>query len=82
MGSYGIGMERILTAAVEQSNDANGFWLTSSIAPFDVVNPSAENISKYLYDETAKQLRQLANGARISSITVWESDTTFATYRP
>ncbi len=37
MGSYGIGIERILTAAVEQFHDANGFWLPSSIAPFDVV---------------------------------------------
>jgi prolyl-tRNA synthetase len=37
MGSYGIGIERILTAAVEQSNDENGFWLTPSIAPFEVV---------------------------------------------
>jgi prolyl-tRNA synthetase len=37
MGSYGIGIERILTAAVEQSNDANGFWLPASIAPFAVV---------------------------------------------
>ncbi|MGA7685729.1 MAG: proline--tRNA ligase [Terriglobales bacterium] len=37
MGSYGIGIERILTAAVEQSNDVNGFWLAPSIAPFDVV---------------------------------------------
>ncbi|HUY81053.1 MAG TPA: proline--tRNA ligase [Acidobacteriaceae bacterium] len=37
MGSYGIGIERILTAAIEQNNDANGFWLPPSIAPFDVV---------------------------------------------
>ncbi|MGA9354057.1 MAG: proline--tRNA ligase [Terriglobales bacterium] len=37
MGSYGIGIERILTAAVEQSNDVNGFWLAPSIAPFEVV---------------------------------------------
>jgi prolyl-tRNA synthetase len=37
MGSYGIGIERILTAAVEQSNDKNGFWLPASIAPFTVV---------------------------------------------
>ena len=37
MGSYGIGIERILTAAIEQGNDANGFWLPQSIAPFDVV---------------------------------------------
>jgi prolyl-tRNA synthetase len=37
MGSYGIGIERILTSAIEQSNDENGFWLPPSIAPFDVV---------------------------------------------
>jgi prolyl-tRNA synthetase len=37
MGCYGIGIERILTAAVEQSNDENGFWLPSSIAPFEIV---------------------------------------------
>jgi prolyl-tRNA synthetase len=37
MGSYGIGIERILTAAIEQSNDQNGFWLAASIAPFEIV---------------------------------------------
>jgi prolyl-tRNA synthetase len=37
MGSYGIGIERILTSAIEQSNDVNGFWLPASIAPFTVV---------------------------------------------
>ena len=37
MGSYGIGIERILTAAVEQGNDENGFWLPPTIAPFEVV---------------------------------------------
>jgi prolyl-tRNA synthetase len=37
MGCYGIGIERILTAAVEQSNDQNGFWLPPSIAPFEIV---------------------------------------------
>jgi len=37
MGSYGIGIERILTAAIEQSNDGNGFWLPPSIAPFEIV---------------------------------------------
>ncbi len=37
MGCYGIGMDRILTAAIEQNHDDNGFWMPSSIAPFDVV---------------------------------------------
>ena len=37
MGSYGIGVERILTAAIEQSHDEAGFWLAPAIAPFHVV---------------------------------------------
>lgn len=37
MGSYGIGIERILTACVEQNFDDNGFFLPPSIAPYDVV---------------------------------------------
>jgi prolyl-tRNA synthetase len=37
MGSYGIGIERILTSAIEQANDKDGFALPPSIAPFDVV---------------------------------------------
>jgi prolyl-tRNA synthetase len=37
MGCYGIGVERILTSAIEQNHDDDGFWLPRSIAPFDVV---------------------------------------------
>ena len=37
MGCYGIGLERILTSAIEQCFDANGFSLPPAIAPFDVV---------------------------------------------
>jgi prolyl-tRNA synthetase len=37
MGCYGIGIERILTAIVEQNNDDNGFWLSPQVAPFEVV---------------------------------------------
>jgi prolyl-tRNA synthetase len=37
MGSYGIGIERILSAAVELYYDQNGMSLPVSIAPFEVV---------------------------------------------
>jgi prolyl-tRNA synthetase len=37
MGCYGIGIERILTAIVEQNNDENGFWLPPQTAPFEIV---------------------------------------------
>ena len=59
MGSYGIGLERILTACVEQNADDNGFWMPANIAPFEVVvtptnttdekiNGGAEDIAKAL----------------------------------
>ena len=37
MGSYGIGVERIISAAVEQSHDDDGIIWPKSLAPFDVV---------------------------------------------
>src|SRR5947209_6280557 len=37
MGSYGIGVERILSAAIEQNNDTDGIIWPRAIAPFDVV---------------------------------------------
>ena len=59
MGSYGIGIERILTAAIEQSNDANGFWLPPSIAPFEIVvtptNVGDEKV-KSVAEDIAQQL--------------------------
>jgi prolyl-tRNA synthetase len=55
MGSYGIGIERILTAAIEQSNDKNGFWLPASIAPFTVV-VTVTNVGDALLHETGEKL--------------------------
>ena len=59
MGSYGIGIERILTAAIEQSNDENGFWLPAQIAPFEIVvtptNVGDEKL-KSVAEDIAQQL--------------------------
>jgi 6-pyruvoyltetrahydropterin/6-carboxytetrahydropterin synthase len=54
----------------------------NELPPFDVLNPSAENIARFVYEQTAKQLPANANGTGVASITVWESDVTSATYRP
>ena len=37
MGSYGIGVERIITAAVEQRHDEDGIVWPKSLTPFDVI---------------------------------------------
>jgi prolyl-tRNA synthetase len=57
MGCYGIGIERILTAAIEQNHDANGFFLNRSIAPFDVV-VTVTNMGDALLAATAEQVAQ------------------------
>ena len=55
MGSYGIGIERILTAAIEQNHDANGFCLPASIAPFEVV-VTVTNMADELLRSTGEAL--------------------------
>jgi prolyl-tRNA synthetase len=49
MGSYGIGLGRIMAAAVEQHHDENGIIWPRSIAPYDahvVVLPGGEEIGQ------------------------------------
>jgi prolyl-tRNA synthetase len=43
MGSYGIGVERILCAAIELYHDKDGIAMPPSIAPFDVVITPVNN---------------------------------------
>ena len=50
--------------------------------PFNTINPSAENIAKYFYEQANGQMKQPVNGARISCVAIWETDTTAAVYRP
>jgi prolyl-tRNA synthetase len=58
MGSYGIGIERILTAAIEQSNDENGFWLPTQIAPFEII-VTPTNVSDPKLKATAEDIAAL-----------------------
>jgi 6-pyruvoyltetrahydropterin/6-carboxytetrahydropterin synthase len=50
--------------------------------PFDAINPSAENLAKFFYDETSRRMTAMPEGARIARVTIWETDTTSATYWP
>src|SRR5580658_2323285 len=59
MGSYGIGIERILTAAIEQNNDENGFWLPPAIAPFEVVVVSTNSKDEAIRNASEAIARQL-----------------------
>lgn len=55
MGSYGIGVERIITAAIEQHHDADGIIWPKSIAPFNVV-VTVTNMKDAALRETGEKL--------------------------
>jgi 6-pyruvoyltetrahydropterin/6-carboxytetrahydropterin synthase len=50
----------------------------NDIFPFTEKNPSSENIAKWIYDSLRKKLND--DNIQLSAVTVWESETTSATY--
>ena len=55
--------------------------MINELEPFIELNPSAENLAKYFYDETNTRLRKLTNGrVHVKDVTVFETDSTTAKY--
>lgn len=67
MGSYGIGIERILTCAIELFNDKDGMSLPPAIAPFQLVVTPA-NLADAAQRETAQKLYEEAKAAGIDAL--------------
>jgi 6-pyruvoyltetrahydropterin/6-carboxytetrahydropterin synthase len=54
----------------------------NDVPPFDVKNPSAENIAEYFYEELTTGLVSNPVPVRVREVKVWETDIQSATYRP
>jgi 6-pyruvoyltetrahydropterin/6-carboxytetrahydropterin synthase len=54
----------------------------NEITPFDVKNPSAENIAEYFHTEMTTGLGSTPVPIRITEVRVWETDIQSASYRP
>jgi 6-pyruvoyltetrahydropterin/6-carboxytetrahydropterin synthase len=54
----------------------------NDLEPFKSVNPSAENMAKYFYEQMVAKLTALPAGARLTEAVIWETDTAHAMYRP
>jgi prolyl-tRNA synthetase len=65
MGCYGIGVTRIVAAAIEQSHDANGIVWPEAIAPFQVVLVPINYQKSAQVQETADALYRDFNAAGI-----------------
>jgi prolyl-tRNA synthetase len=70
MGSYGIGVERILSAAIELYHDADGMALPASIAPFELVITPVNAKDQAQMDAA----RGLYNQAKLAGIDVLLDD--------
>lgn len=56
-------------------------FMLNDLEPFTVLNPSAENLARYFYQQTNQQVAEMSSGrVRVKDCTVWETDTTTATY--
>ncbi len=55
----------------------------NDVPPFDKLNPSAENMARYFYQEVAGVLNGggRARPIRVAEVTLWETDHAAATYR-
>jgi 6-pyruvoyltetrahydropterin/6-carboxytetrahydropterin synthase len=54
----------------------------NDVPPFDVKNPSAENIAEYFYEELTSGLVSNPVPVRVREVKVWETEIQSATYRP
>ncbi len=70
MGSYGIGVERIMAAAVEQQHDADGIIWPRELAPFDVI----VTITNMKQDEVREAGERLYNDLQNAGLEVLLDD--------
>jgi 6-pyruvoyltetrahydropterin/6-carboxytetrahydropterin synthase len=70
-----------LKQAMKQAIEQLDHKFLNDLPPFESVNPSAENLARWFYDRAAERL-PAGNGIRVDAVTVWETDTTAATFRP
>lgn len=55
--------------------------MINDLAPFTELNPSAENLARYFFDGTSAQLQEMTQGrVDVKDCTIYETDTTTATY--
>lgn len=76
-----------LKKAVRTVVDRLDHQFINDLEPFTTVNPSAENLARYFYDQVSAALQLEENSfnqhpVRISQVKIWETDTSIAVYRP
>jgi 6-pyruvoyltetrahydropterin/6-carboxytetrahydropterin synthase len=71
-----VELKRVVHGVLERMDHQ---WL-NEFPPFDVLNPSAENMARYVYEQVQEGLKT-REGVRVGLVRLWETDTANATYR-
>ena len=73
-----------LKAALREIAERLDHRFLNEIEPFVEINPSAENVAKYICDQLQLALSAGTSEVpvKIAEVKVWETDTSTATYRP
>ena len=73
---------KLLKQVMRPTVDYLDHRMINDLEPFvSEINPSAENLAKYFYQQTSTQLHQMTNGrVRVKDCTLYETDTSFARY--
>lgn len=66
MGCYGIGVTRLLSAAIEQNHDDKGIIWPKALAPFEIVVIQTDMRNKKLNDAANKLISELGNDCQIA----------------
>jgi 6-pyruvoyltetrahydropterin/6-carboxytetrahydropterin synthase len=54
----------------------------NDIPPFNEINPSSENIARFIAEEISEKIKKIDKNLKVTSVTVWESETSRCTYEP
>ena len=69
-----------LSKALEDAASHLDHKYINEVPPFDTINPSAENIARFFYDELSARLKNSRAG--IEKVMIWESESSCAIYQP
>lgn len=79
LDAIGMGVDfKDVKAAVKKVTDVLDHRFLNEIPPFDSINPTAENLSAYLYKALSNELN--AEHVKVDAITVWETERACVTY--
>ncbi len=74
-----VELKRIMRGIIERLDHT----FLNDIPPFTELNPSAENMARYFYQEMGNGLGggSRTNPVRVAEVKIWETDTATATYK-